>query len=306
MFTPVLNNKPAHIKLLAFILLVISSLILVNIAGVVLATPFFGEGFLSEAGSSINQSVSKLKYLQILNQISLFVVPPMLYVLLHQNSYSETLNLNKKFHWPLVLLSLTVLFCAIPVLDFSGEINQSLKLPSVFSSADQWMRQTEAEAIRLTGLFLNTNLLSGFLVNLLMMAVLPAIGEEFFFRGVLQKIFQQWFKNAHIGIVLTAVIFSIMHLQFFGFLPRLLLGLFIGYVFYWSGNLWIAIILHFVNNAVIVVYAFSLNLNGGSFDPAATTDNNPAWLIIASAAAVVLIIYFIRRLKPAADQPTEN
>ncbi|MDZ7777205.1 MAG: CPBP family intramembrane glutamic endopeptidase [Bacteroidales bacterium] len=92
--------------------------------------------------------------------------------------------------------------------------------------------------------------------NLLLIAVIPAIGEELFFRGVLQKVFTDWFSNAHAGIIITSVLFSALHMQFFGFLPRFVLGVLFGYYFYWSRSLWLPIFAHFINNGAAVVVAF--------------------------------------------------
>nr|WP_256471379.1 CPBP family intramembrane glutamic endopeptidase [Solitalea agri] len=93
-------------------------------------------------------------------------------------------------------------------------------------------------------------------LNLFMMAVLPAIGEELLFRGVAQRLFIDTFKNANAGIWVAAIVFSALHFQFYGFLPRMLLGVLFGYLFYWSGNIWLAVFAHFVNNATVVVFSY--------------------------------------------------
>jgi membrane protease YdiL (CAAX protease family) len=94
------------------------------------------------------------------------------------------------------------------------------------------------------------------LLNLFVVAILPAIGEELIFRGAFQKLFSQLFKNKHIGIWLAAALFSAIHLQFYGFIPRMLLGAIFGYLLYWSGSLWVPIWAHFVNNAMGVTLSY--------------------------------------------------
>ncbi len=94
------------------------------------------------------------------------------------------------------------------------------------------------------------------LFNLLVMALIPALGEELIFRASVQQMLVQWFKKPHVAVIITAVFFSAVHVQFYGFLPRLLLGLLLGYVYFFTGNLWYAILLHFINNAFTVCIYF--------------------------------------------------
>ena len=92
--------------------------------------------------------------------------------------------------------------------------------------------------------------------NLLVIAIIPAIGEELFFRGYLQQKLIKWNRSPHIGIIITAILFSIIHFQFSGLIPRFILGVLLGYIFYWSSSLWIPIIAHFVNNAQVLIIAY--------------------------------------------------
>jgi membrane protease YdiL (CAAX protease family) len=85
------------------------------------------------------------------------------------------------------------------------------------------------------------------------MAVIPALGEEFLFRGLIQKLFKDLSGNVHAGIILSAILFSAMHMQFYGFIPRFALGVMLGYMMYWSGSLWLPIIAHFINNFLAVI-----------------------------------------------------
>jgi hypothetical protein len=100
------------------------------------------------------------------------------------------------------------------------------------------------------------------LLNLFICAALPAIGEEFFFRGTLQQLFNQWFKNKHVAIIVTAFLFSAIHLQFYGFIPRFLLGLYLGYLFVWTGSLWAPIFAHFLHNGISVGIQYFANQQG--------------------------------------------
>ncbi|TAF81977.1 MAG: CPBP family intramembrane metalloprotease, partial [Sphingobacteriales bacterium] len=114
---------------------------------------------------------------------------------------------------------------------------------------------------------------------LLMIAILPAIGEELFFRGTIQNIFTALFKNPHVAVWLTAILFSAIHLQFYGFLPRMFLGALFGYLFIWGKSIWLPILGHFLNNGFAVIMAFRLQQEGKSISE---LDNafSPSWYAI--------------------------
>jgi membrane protease YdiL (CAAX protease family) len=116
------------------------------------------------------------------------------------------------------------------------------------------IKSMEETAGRLTGLFLTGG--DGFTLalNMFMIAVLPALGEEFLFRGVIQRLLTEWTANKHVGVWMAAFIFSFIHFQFYGFLPRFLLGLYFGYLLVWSSCIWVPVTGHFINNGVAVLY----------------------------------------------------
>jgi uncharacterized protein len=123
-----------------------------------------------------------------------------------------------------------------------------------------WMKEKEDSADRIVDILMTQNTLKTLIFNLLMIGILPAIGEEMIFRGVFQKIFYKLFKSGHLAVWVIAFLFSAVHLQFFGFLPRFILGLVFGYLFLWSGTLWLPVISHFLNNTVSVI---AIYLHGG-------------------------------------------
>jgi len=131
-------------------------------------------------------------------------------------------------------------------------VNSQLHLPGFMARLEEWMVSAEEQASRLTKLLLSGNSPTDLFWNMLVIAVIPAIGEELLFRGIIQRQFAELAGNKHFGIVLTAFLFSALHMQFFGFFPRFVLGLVLGYLFQWSGNLWMPILAHFFNNALTV------------------------------------------------------
>lgn len=179
-----------------------------------------------------------------------------------------------------------------------------MHLPEALSSLENWMRQMETEAARLTDLFLGGHTLSTLVVNLFMMAILAGLGEELLLRGIVQPLFIRITKNAHIGIWIAAALFSFMHFQFLGFVPRLLLGALFGYYYFWSRNLWIPIIAHIINNGIIVVYTFfygtqtlGLPMEGGK-----TEESSSILLILLSLSLSIAGLLFFYRERTKLQQ----
>ena len=147
-------------------------------------------------------------------------------------------------------------FCTFPVTRLAGQLNSGMVLPDWLSGVEQWMKDKEDYANHLMDLIMTPETFSGMWLNILIIAALPAIGEELIFRGVFQKIFHNLFRSGHLSVWVTSFLFSAIHFQFYGFLPRFILGLIFGYLFLWSRNLWLPVIAHFINNAVPTVGAY--------------------------------------------------
>jgi uncharacterized protein len=166
-----------------------------------------------------------------------------------------------------------LMISTVPIVNILASWNEMLPLP-------ESLLKFEEEAGVLTRAFIKTNTLSGLLYNLFIMAVLPALGEELLFRGVIQKQLIDWFKKPHVAILVASLIFSAIHFQFLGFAPRLVLGMLLGYLFYYGGNLWMPIIAHFLNNAVIVlVFYFSDPAQTITYMDTVGTDASMYWAL---------------------------
>ena len=167
---------------------------------------------------------------------------------------------------PLVMIAM-LLFLAIPFINYLGELNSYFHLPSFMKGMEDWMKASEEQAARLTEAFLMMETPGALFFNLIMIALIPAIGEELLFRGIIQNIFSHWLKNKHAAVWLAAILFSAMHMQFYGFIPRLMLGAMMGYLLVWSENLWWPIIAHFVNNAAAVIFSYLYQIKFIALDP---------------------------------------
>jgi len=182
---------------------------------------------------------------------------------------------------------------ALPFLHWLADLNNAIKLPEFMSSVEEWMRESERKAEEMTELFINVKTYPAFLVNLVMIAVLPAIGEELLFRGVILRFLKEWTGKVHLAVLLSAFIFSTLHFQFYGFFPRFLLGVLLGYMFIWSGSLWVPILVHFINNGTAVIIMFLANRAGRTAELEDIGSTSNAGYIIGSAVMIILMTWVI-------------
>jgi uncharacterized protein len=295
-----LGGLPPFNRLLFFVLLMIASFGAVFLIGMLLAQPIFGVSLaklpavLSDFGNPA--SIGLLKYFQILQSFGLFIIPPLLAGFFFERNPSRYLALDtsprQAAYW-LVFIALVVM---TPLVNGMIEWNESLRLPASMAGIEDWMKRTEEEAGKLTDAFLQVETTGGFLLNILMIAVLPAFGEEFLFRGVIQRMLGDWTRNMHVAILISAFAFSAMHLQFYGFLPRFFLGLVFGYLFFWTGSLWIPIFAHFLNNATAMVFE-ALVSSGRATEEAGSFGSDNPFLIAVSAALTGGVMFAIYRMQ---------
>ena len=201
-----------------------------------------------------------LRFLLISQDISFLLIPGIIILILMKPVPEISFSDLKLPHINEIALVIILSFCIFPITSITGQLNSEMQFPGWLSGLEGWMREKEDSADRIVDILMTQNTLKTLIFNLLMIGVLPAIGEEMIFRGVFQKIFCKLFKSGHLAVWVIAFLFSAVHLQFFGFLPRFILGLVFGYLFLWSGTLWLPVISHFLNNTVSVIAVY---LHGG-------------------------------------------
>ena len=153
-----------------------------------------------------------------------------------------------------ILAGVGVMLIAIPFTGLLGELNRNIPFPKGMAS---WMHEQEVDAARTIQALLSRHTPGDLLLNLLCVAGFAAVGEELLFRGVVQRILIKLFKSPFVGILVSAALFSAMHMQFYGFFPRLALGILLGLIYWYSGSLWIAMLAHFVYDAVLIILAYN-------------------------------------------------
>ena len=248
----------SQLIMLAFIMMVCVMLFVLTgilIAPVVLGFPY-AELMNVFNNSEADQYLNLMRYIQVLQCIGLFVVPAFIAAYLFSGSATKYLSLNKTTTSKWFSGVLLLMLAAVPCINLLATLNEMIVFPKSLSGLEQLFKDFEDAARQLTELFLNVDHAGVMLFNIFMIAILPALGEELIFRGLLQKIFTRWTGNIHTAIFLTGFLFSLMHLQFYGFFPRWLLGVMFGYLLVWSGTLWLPIFAHFVNNTVAVIVSY--------------------------------------------------
>jgi uncharacterized protein len=154
----------------------------------------------------------------------------------------------------LVVALLVIIFMFFDALII--EWNQGITLPNSMKGIEKWMKESEDSAGELTKFLTNFKTPSQLIVAMVVVAVLAGISEELIFRGVLQNITLRAFGNPHVAIWFAAFVFSFIHLQFYGFFPRMLLWALFGYLYYWTKNIWVPMFAHFVNNGFTLLMAY--------------------------------------------------
>ena len=283
-----LKQSSRIIRILLFlVILLISGLI-----GVAASAIFI---FAGDTGMKIGQGISS---------IFMFVVPPIVYYFITRKEHQmQDLGLRKVSPpWWLILIGAAVMIVSIPVTTTLTTWNESMNLGGAFAQLEEYMKALEETAQAAIEKMLNVNTFGGMLFNLVIIALIPAIGEELTFRGVLQQSLTRK-MNPHIAIILSAAIFSFIHFQFYGFLPRMFLGMLLGYMFYITNSLWTSMLMHFVNNGATVVLYYLNNI--GMIEDAESFGETQNVLIIAVSAMVTigLIVWSWKKAQP--KQPVE-
>jgi uncharacterized protein len=290
------------IILLGLILIgaVIFTIIGAVIGGVVYGMPDLLKFFAGDLGANLELT----KIVQIAASTGMFIIPGLFFARIESRNWLDYLKLKTTLP-VLFILTILLMFISVPLLELSVEINTSMKLPAFLAEIEEWMRRQEDQMAEVTKQLLTMKTFGALLVNLLMLAVIPAIGEEFIFRGCLQRLFKEITGNHHIAIWLTAIIFSAIHMQFYGFIPRMLLGAMFGYLLVWSNSLWLPILAHFVNNATAVITAYVYQQQGKSLDQLNDPQMGswPAYLMSLFGTAVILWYFYQKAKTP---QPVIN
>ena len=252
-----LKTRPVFIQLLLFIGMAFGVfLTLYLILGTLLAK-FTGISLMSMAVADWSQPdpqlLTMMRGMLLIQFLGLFVIPSLLFAYFSDPEPMEYIGLKHKGTANYWLLGIAALLLAIPLVQYTGELNRQVNFGPGMQT---WLQSMEDQAAQQIKFLLGNNTVSDLLLNIVFIALFAGVGEELFFRGVLQRIFIKAFKNPWAGIIVTALVFSAFHMQFFGFVPRFLLGIVLGALYWYSGSLWPAMAAHFVYDAFFITLAY--------------------------------------------------
>ena len=277
-----LKDKGLFVQLLVLVALMIVS------AGVFI----IGFTLIFKTGYSING----LKALQVIQTIAVFCLPCVACAFLFSQTPATYLSLNKHAGLKSSIAVILTMLLAQPAINLVGHLNEQIALPESLSALEQMLKEMEDNTRLLLEKFMQTDNIGGLIVNLFVIAALPAFAEELCFRGTLQQMFSRH-GSAVVAIWACAILFSAAHFQFYGFVPRMLIGAFLGYLLLWSGSLWLPVIAHLTNNATIVIlyYVFQQKkLSTEMLDSLGTGET--LWLGISCLVLVIPAVYLCRRI----------
>ncbi|MFO7829052.1 MAG: CPBP family intramembrane glutamic endopeptidase [Bacteroidales bacterium] len=292
-------------KFIFALFIILASFLLVFVLGLAIGIPLFKISFSDlpnvMANYSNPENLKFLKYLQTIQAIGLFIAPAFIIGYFFHTNSIKYLKFKSMSTHSLVLIFF-IMISAIPAINFFAMINANMEFPSYLKDIEIWMREKETSAQALTEAFLTMDSLSSLLFNIVMIGILPAVGEELIFRGVIQRLFAEWTKNIHWGIFIAAFLFSFMHIQFYGFVPRMIIGILLGYLFYWSGSIWAPILGHFINNTMAVLfYYFYADKVSDEIDTIGASEGSYGYLIISIVLLSLFLFQFYKREQKSAE-----
>jgi membrane protease YdiL (CAAX protease family) len=253
-----LKTKPALNQFLILISVVLVSFFVIGlictfILSAITGIPVTDMADMSKMDFSKPGVISFVRGLQVVQFVSLFLVPAFICLWLFSADHKKYLGWKQPSHPGYIMAGIGVMLIAIPFTSWLGQLNQNIPFPAGW---EKWMKAQEEDAAGTIKGLLSKHTIKDLLLNLICIAGLAAVGEELLFRGMAQRLLIKIFKNHWAGIIVSAAIFSAMHMQFYGFLPRFALGVLLGAIYWYSGSLWVAILAHFIYDAVLIVLAY--------------------------------------------------
>lgn len=223
-----------------------------------------------------------------------FVLIPILFIFFHLKLRMRFFFKVPKELYQSFFMTLIIMFCFMVTNSIVIEWNQNIDLPDAFSPFENWAKNKELELEKLTNYLTIFDSFGDLLIALIVIAILPAVGEELLFRGLIQNLFNKAFNNPHVAIWLSAFLFAVFHFQLYGIIPRMLLGALFGYLYYWSGYLSIAMLAHFINNGLTLIMLFLTQQNVIDYDPTGLEATPPIYMILLFLLTGSVLLFFFK------------
>ena len=252
----------------------------------------------------VPENANAIRWSQFISTLLIFFVPPVLYAwLCHVKPFTH-LGFKQTLKWKQAVVIILIMLACLPIV---GALQE-------FTEMFPWSKETlakfkaaEEEYNRQVAVIARMNNFADYLITLLVIALLPAVFEETLFRGAMQNLLSRWLKKPVLAIIIVSIIFSAIHGSYLGFLSRFLLSVVLGWMYYRTGNIWLNILAHFLNNAVAATMLYLTAKPGQNIDPSKMEEHFPWYLATAGlASAIGLFIYFEKLTRKDIDRPGEE
>jgi membrane protease YdiL (CAAX protease family) len=252
----------------------------------------------------VPENANILRWVQFLTTLFLFFIPPVCYAwLCHKKAFTH-LGFRNRVSIPQFFVVIVIMLAALPLVGALAELTKMLPFSRITFDKFQAAEESYNKQVSIIGRMDNFN---DYILSLFMLAILPAMFEETIFRGGLQNLLSRWWKMPFFSIVVTAVIFSIVHGSYFGFLSRAVLGFLLGWMYYRTGNIWLNIIAHAANNAFAVTAIYIMRTKNPKMDIAKADINVSVWWGLVSLAVIFgLFVLFEKFSQYQVNKPGEE
>ncbi len=280
-----MNSKPINFlvpagrRLILLLLVYALGLIIAAVAGTALG-----------AMGGPEKATAMMRIATIVQDVFMLVLPAVVTAVIVTRNPAGLLAIDRLPSLHMLLLAVGVMLVSSPAMSWIIELNNALELPQSLSGLEQAMRDMEEAANAAIELVIGPHTPANLVMSILIVGVMAGLSEELFFRGALQRMLSSSQLSAHAAVWITAAIFSLIHFQIFGFVPRMLLGAFFGYLLLWSGSVWLPVIMHTLNNSMFIILQYTT----GTGDIPVSGENS--WMIVvASALLTATGLYLLYR-----------
>ena len=250
-----------------------------------------GRPILAMAGDMLKpQYYNAVMSIQVISTFFMFFIPVYIFAFICYRKPAKFLGFNTNINYKQIFLLLGILILTFPLSGALAELNKILPISKQW--AEKFKAMENARAAQEAAL-ININSFPRYIISLIVIGLLPGLFEEVCFRAGLQNILTRWFKGPWLAIILTAIVFSVIHISYYGFLVRFALGIILGVVFYYSGSIWLSVLFHFLYNGLQVTVLYMFNLSGTK-NQKDIEQNFPVW---AGVVALVFIIYLFIKFR---------
>ncbi len=280
------------IEVLILIGLLIGGLIVGSVATIPIWMIMTGKGIFNMAKDMLNPAyVDAVKTMQVVSTIIIFFIPAFVTARIASKKPFAHLGLKAGLKFNRAVLAIFIMLAALPLVGALAELNKAIPVSAAAKKFFDNMESQYAEQVKLMATFKTP---TDYILAIFIIALMPAIVEEAFFRGALQSSLTRSLQIPWLAIIITSIIFSVVHFSWYGFIPRVALGMVLGYIFYYTGNLWYSIIGHFFNNALMVTILYYQYMKEKKIDME-VGESAPWWAGVASAAVLIGLFVLLKR-----------